>query len=203
MPGIRRFSAVALVALFTVSAAALWARSWSKPECLSREIDSTSAGLFSKGGGQISAIEAYSMRGGLDIRCYWYPGGPSRPGQTTWRHSAVGTPQRLSEQAANQSLLNRLGFFWDSGAPRGSFFSPLPTGITARYLFVGLPYWALLLPVALMPGYALVNTMRHRSRPGSGFTLRLKSHVIGLVPSDTARSTEPAARHATARIRPR
>ena len=203
MPGIRRFSAVAVVALFTFSTAALWARSWSRPECLSREVDSTSIGPFSKGGGQISAIEAYSMHGGLDIRCYWYPGGLSRPGQATWRQSAVFMPQRLSEHAASRSLLNRLGFFWDSGVPRGSFFSPLRSGITARYLFVGVPYWVFLLPVAMMAGHALVNAMRNRGRTGSGFTLRLKSHVIGLVPSDTAHSVEPAAHHGAARIRPR
>ena len=158
----------------------LWIFSWYAPGCVSGDVPAISSVNPWRGGDSNSALNVYSMRGGVDVRYFWRSRASNPDGVTSWQISRVTNPVRLSESASPPSLGNRLGFFWINGTPGGSYFRPDANG-PAHFVAIGFPYWALTLLMLTVPIWQLFLLRGRRRRqlagmcPVCGYDLRATS----------------------------
>ncbi|MDB5302536.1 MAG: hypothetical protein JWM97_85 [Phycisphaerales bacterium] len=166
--------------------ATLWILSWSRPYVFGFEREATPVGVVMRNPNTQAAATFYSMRGGLDIRYYWRTGSTAATGPREWALSSLTNPKRLNELAPRPTVWNRLGFYWETGTPRGSYFMPMAAGERSHFVFVGAPYWALTILMALGPaGWLLRRWRSGRARRdgacrGCGYSLT--GNVSGVCP---------------------
>lgn len=178
--------AVATSLLFCAAVVALWILSWRQPYCLTFEREAASTGVFLRNSDTQVAASFYSMRGEVDVRYYRRTGTnvPAGPWQRSL--SPVANPQPLCERPVQPTIGQRLGFYSDSGTPQGSYFAPKSAGEKSHFVFVGLPYWALAVLTALIPGWWGSRRWRNprKQRAGScracGYSLM--GNVSGVCP---------------------
>lgn len=172
--------------LLGAAVGALWMLSWSRPYGLGFEKDAAPSSVV-RSRIELTELSLFSMRGGLDVRYYWRTNPTAPADLRRWEFSPVINPKRLSEMPGQPTVWNRLGFYWHTGTPRGTFFRPGPPGWErTHFVFVGIPYWAIVVVTMIVPADWMLGRWRKRhlrrdgACPACGYDLT--GNVSGVCP---------------------
>ena len=138
----RQWASILMVlsTLFGVAALLVWGIGWVSPGSLSIETESAPP-VSVRNPSPNRVVEIFSMRGVLDVRCYWRSPRPRTAGPTHVSFSKVSSPRRLGESVVPPTFWNRLGFYYNVVVPRGSFFMPRYPGERTSCTLIEVPDW--------------------------------------------------------------